>query len=170
MNELATQFSDPDQGYTDSQAAFLNGDLAVLHNGTWVVDQYSREAPFEYMATSLPTIYGQPGAWGDSHMWVLPAASNEDPATRAASLEFVKFLYDNIDAWARGTGHLANRTSILETMRRSGTTTPTPQRSRCSFPRSRTGPAHGMRSPRSSMRPGSQTRIRPPHSRTLKPA
>ncbi len=124
MNELATQFSDPDQGYTDSQAAFLNGDLAVLHNGTWVVDQYSREAPFEYMATSLPTIYGQPGAWGDSHMWVLPAASNEDPATRAASLEFVKFLYDNIDAWARGTGHLANRTSILE----SGELDDAPQR------------------------------------------
>lgn len=113
MNDLATRFSDPNQGYTDSQAGFLNGDIAVLHNGTWVVDQYNREAPFEYMVTSLPSIYGAPGAWGDSHMWVLPAASNEDPATREASLEFVKFLYDNIDEWARGTGHLANRTSIL---------------------------------------------------------
>jgi multiple sugar transport system substrate-binding protein len=113
MNELATKYSDPSQGYTDSQAAFLNGDIAVLHNGTWVVDQYSREAPFTYMVTSLPAIYDQPGAWGDSHMWVLPAASNEDPALREASLEFVKFLYDNIAAWAKGTGHLANRTSIL---------------------------------------------------------
>jgi multiple sugar transport system substrate-binding protein len=125
MNELAAQFSDPDQGYTDSQAGFLNGDIAVLHNGTWVVDQYSREAPFEYMVTSLPTIYSQPGAWGDSHMWVLPAASNEDPEVRAASLEFVKFLYDNIAAWARGTGHMANRKSILE----SGELDDAPQRS-----------------------------------------
>jgi multiple sugar transport system substrate-binding protein len=113
LNALADDASDPSQGYTDSQQAFLNGDVAVLHNGTWVVDQYSREAGFNYMVTSLPVIYDQPGAWGDSHMWVLPAASNEDDAVRAASLEFVKFLYDNIAAWAKGTGHLANRTSIL---------------------------------------------------------
>jgi multiple sugar transport system substrate-binding protein len=58
-------------------------------------------------------------------MWVLPADSNQDPAIREASLEFVKFLYDNIAAWARGTGHLANRTSILE----SGELDDAPQRS-----------------------------------------
>ena len=114
LNTLATDYSDADQGYTDSQTAFLNGDVAVLHNGTWVVDQYSREAPFTYQVASLPSIFGSPGAWGDSHMWVLPAASNEDSAELAASLEFVKFLYDNIAAWAKGTGHLANRTSVLE--------------------------------------------------------
>ena len=113
LNELATKASDPTQGYTDSQAGFLNGDIAVLHNGTWVVDQYNREAGFTYQVSSLPALYSQPGAWGDSHMWVLPAASNEDAAVRAASLEFVKYLYDNIAAWARGTGHMANRTSIL---------------------------------------------------------
>jgi len=124
MNELASKHSDPSQGYTDSQQAFLNGDIAVLHNGTWVVDQYNREAEFNYVVTSLPGFYGQPGAWGDSHMWVLPAATNEDDAVRAASLEFVKFLYDNIDAWARGTGHLANRTSILT----SGVLDDAPQR------------------------------------------
>lgn len=111
---LANEHSDADQGYTDSQAGFLSGDIAVLHNGTWVVDQYSREAEFDYKVVELPTLYDEPGAWGDSHMWVLPAASNEDPAVRDASLAFVSYLYDNIPAWARGTGHLANRTSILE--------------------------------------------------------
>jgi multiple sugar transport system substrate-binding protein len=113
LNELATTASDPTQGYTDSQAAFLAGDVAVLHNGTWVVDQYNREADFTYAALEVPSIYGQPGFWGDSHMWVLPAAANEDATERDASLAFVAFLYDNIGAWARGTGHLANRTSVL---------------------------------------------------------
>ena len=113
LNELAETASDPSQGYTDSQSAFLNGNVAVLHNGTWVVDQYVREADFEYRALQVPVFYDQPGFWGDSHMWVLPAEGNEDDELRAASLEFVSFLYDSIGDWAAGTGHLANRTSVL---------------------------------------------------------
>jgi len=112
LNELAAH-SDPQQGYTDSQSAFLNGEVAILHNGTWVVDQYSREAGFNYLATNVPTLYSQPSTWGDSHMWVLPAAANEDPAMAAASIEFLEFLYDNIENWAIGTGHIAPRTSVL---------------------------------------------------------
>lgn len=113
INELAETASDPAQGYTDSQSEFLAGNVAVLHNGTWVVDEYVRESDFEYRALQVPAMYDEPGFWGDSHMWVLPAESNEDPELRAASLEFVSFLYDSIDDWAAGTGHLANRTSVL---------------------------------------------------------
>jgi multiple sugar transport system substrate-binding protein len=113
LNELAETASDPSQGYTDSQSAFLAGNVAVLHNGTWVVDQYVREADFEYRALQVPVLYDQPGFWGDSHMWVLPQASNEDPEMLEASLAFVSYLYDSIGDWAAGTGHLANRTSIL---------------------------------------------------------
>ncbi len=113
LNELA-EHSDPQQGYTDSQTAFLNGEVAILHNGTWVVDQYNREAGFTYLATNVPNLYDEPSVWGDSHMWVLPASSNEDPAVAAASMEFLEFLYENIPNWARSTGHIAPRTSILE--------------------------------------------------------
>ncbi|MFO8075335.1 MAG: extracellular solute-binding protein [Egibacteraceae bacterium] len=113
LNELADTASDPSQGYTDSQSEFLAGNVAVLHNGTWVVDQYVREAEFEYRALELPVFYEQPGFWGDSHMWVLPAAGNEDDELREASLEFVSYLYDSVGDWAAGTGHLANRTSVL---------------------------------------------------------
>jgi multiple sugar transport system substrate-binding protein len=113
LNELATTCSDPSQGYTDSQQGFLNGDIAVLHNGTWVVDQYDRETEFEYMATDLPNIYGTPAAWGDSHMWVLPIQPDEDPAKTAASVEFLKYLYEHIGDWAIGTGHIAPRVSVI---------------------------------------------------------
>lgn len=124
LNELATTASDPAQGYTGSQVAFLAGDVAVLHNGTWVVDQYSRESDFTYAALPVPTIYDQPGFWGDSHLWVLPAEANEDAAQREASLEFVSYLYENTGAWAKGTGHLPPRTSVLQ----SGELDDAPQR------------------------------------------
>ncbi len=112
LNQLA-EYSNPQQGYTDSQAAFLNGEIAILHNGTWVVDQYNREAGFTYLATDVPNLYGTPSAWGDAHMWVLPASSNEDPAVNAAAVEFLEFLYGNIENWAKGTGHIAPRSSVL---------------------------------------------------------
>jgi len=114
LNQIATECSNPEQGYTDSQASFLAGDVAVLHNGTWVVDQYNREAGFNYMAMDIPSIYGGFGSWGDSHMWVMPTQVNPDPEKQAASLAFMKFLYDNIGAWAIGTGHIGPRTSVIE--------------------------------------------------------
>ncbi len=117
LNELATTCSDPAQGYTDSQQGFLNGDIAVLHNGTWVVDQYDRETEFDYLATNLPNLYGTPAAWGDSHMWVMPKQGDADPATTAASIEFLKYLYDHIADWAIGTGHIAPRMSVIESDR-----------------------------------------------------
>ncbi|MDT8297741.1 MAG: extracellular solute-binding protein [Spirochaetaceae bacterium] len=43
-------YSDSSLDYTASQDAFLNGRAAILHDGTWAVDQYDREAPFEYRA------------------------------------------------------------------------------------------------------------------------
>jgi multiple sugar transport system substrate-binding protein len=113
LNELATTCSDPAQGYTDSQAGFLSGDIAVLHNGTWVVDQYDRETEFGYVATDVPNLYGAPAAWGDSHMWVMPRQSDEDPAKTAASIEFLKFLYESVGDWAIGTGHLGPRVSVI---------------------------------------------------------
>jgi multiple sugar transport system substrate-binding protein len=108
------QTSDIEHNYEASQAAFLNGDVGILNNGTWVVDQYGREVDFEYLATNWPTLYSTPAAWGDSHMWVLPNQPDEDPARTAAAVGFVKHLYDNIGNWAIGTGHIGPRVSIIE--------------------------------------------------------
>jgi ABC-type glycerol-3-phosphate transport system substrate-binding protein len=33
---------------------------------------------------------------------------------RWTAVEFIKYLYDHVDAWALGTGHLAARASILD--------------------------------------------------------
>lgn len=113
LNDLAEDCSNPEQGYTDSQASFLAGDAAVLHNGTWVVDQYNREAGFNYMAMDIPSIYGDFGSWGDSHLWVMPTDSSRSAAEEEAALAFMTYLYERVGDWAVGTGHIAPRDSII---------------------------------------------------------
>jgi hypothetical protein len=68
--------------------------------------------------SSLPVIEDQPGAWGDSYLWVLPAAPNEDTTARAAALRFVKYVYDNIGAWARALAGVLR--GCLEELRHLG--------------------------------------------------
>jgi multiple sugar transport system substrate-binding protein len=99
------------QDYTAAQTAFLNGDAAVFQNGTWVVNQYAAEADFDYGVTPFPTLYDQPAAWANSHIWVLPV---QDTSERyAEALDFVSFLSENDAAWAIGTGHLPAVETVL---------------------------------------------------------
>ncbi len=106
-------YADANANYDASQAAFLNGEAAILHNGTWAVDQYNREATFEYMAMNFPTLYSEPATWANSHMWTVPRQEDEADAHYDAALEFVTFLNNHVNDWAIGTGHLASRTSVL---------------------------------------------------------
>jgi len=104
-------YADPNANYDASQAAFLNGEAAILHNGTWAVDQYNREAEFEYMVMDFPTLYNEPATWANSHMWTVPR--QDDESRYEASLAFVTFLNNHVNDWSIGTGHLAPRTSVL---------------------------------------------------------
>lgn len=111
--------ADPQLNYADSQQAFLNGEAAVLVNGTWVVDFYSAEAAnpdvalSDYYVADFPTLFAEGATWADSHMWAIPASlQRDDPETYAAALQVLAFINaHNID-WAR-TGHMAVRNSVL---------------------------------------------------------
>jgi multiple sugar transport system substrate-binding protein len=102
------------EDYTAAQEAFLTGQVAVLHNGTWAVDEYNRGASFTYRVADFPTLYGEPAVWANSHLWVLPRQSDEDAAAYRAGLEFLGFLHAHTGDWAAGTGHLAPNVSALE--------------------------------------------------------
>jgi multiple sugar transport system substrate-binding protein len=111
--------ADPQLNYADSQQAFLNGEAAVLVNGTWVVDFYAAEAAKEetalddYYVASFPTLFDQPATWADTHMWVIPSPVKQDAETYRAALEVIAFIDDHNVDWAR-TGHMAVRESVLE--------------------------------------------------------
>lgn len=111
-------YADPSLNYADSQQQFLDGDVAILVNGTWVVDFYSAQAAdpgvnlSDYYAADFPSLFGQEATWADSHMWVIPASVQQDATRYQAALELLAFINEHNIDWAR-TGHLAVRESVL---------------------------------------------------------
>ena len=112
--------ANPQLNYADSQQAFLNGEAAILVNGTWVVDFYDAEAAKEevaldnYYVADFPTLFDTGATWADSHMWAIPASLKANDAEGyAAALKVLAFINDHNIDWAR-TGHMAVRNSVLE--------------------------------------------------------
>jgi multiple sugar transport system substrate-binding protein len=109
--------ADPQLNYADSQQAFLNGEAAVLVNGTWVVDFYAAEAAKEevaldsYFVADFPTLFETGATWADSHMWAIPSTLGGEE--KAAALKVLAFINDHNIDWAR-TGHMAVRKSVVE--------------------------------------------------------
>ncbi len=113
-------YADPDHDYERAQQAFLNNEVAVLINGTWAVEFYDREASntevrlTDYDVADFPTLFDQPATWADSHLWVVPAdLKARNPDAYEAALQLLAWINEHNLDWAR-TGHLAIRTSVLE--------------------------------------------------------
>lgn len=106
--------ADPKQSYDAAQQAWLKGDVGMLVNGTWVVNEYSKSAKFDYVATDFPTLYDEPGVWANSHTWVIPVQKEADPARYRAAMEYAAFMFEHDGDWARGSGHLSVRPSVLD--------------------------------------------------------
>ena len=111
--------ANPQLNYADSQQAFLNGESAILVNGTWVVDFYTAEAAKSevalnnYYVADFPTLFSEGATWADSHMWAIPASLKaNDPKKYSAALKVLAFINDHNIDWAR-TGHMAVRNSVL---------------------------------------------------------
>ncbi len=110
--------ANPRLNYADSQQAFLNGEAAVLVNGTWVVDFYSMEAAKPetglktYRVADFPTLFETGATWADSHIWAIPASLKAKPDDYAAALKVLAFINDHNIDWAR-TGHMAVRASVI---------------------------------------------------------
>jgi multiple sugar transport system substrate-binding protein len=106
-------YANGSQTYDGAQQSFLNGDAAILVNGTWVVDELSTKAKFKYVTRNFPTLYGKPAVWSENHTWVIPKQPKADPVKYRAALEFISFLYEHDMDWALGTGHVSTRKSVL---------------------------------------------------------
>ena len=112
-------YANPELNYADSQQAFLDGEAAVLVNGTWVVDFYDAQAAdpevplTDYYVASFPAIFDVAATWADSHMWVVPSNLQATSQERYdAALELLAWINDASIHWAR-TGHLSVRESVL---------------------------------------------------------
>ena len=112
--------ADPGYDYEAAQQAFLDGEVAILINGTWAVDFYDRQiskgetALTDYDVADFPTLFTDPATWADSHLWAVPMSlKTERPEAYDAAIQLLSWINDHNFDWAR-TGHLAVRTSVLE--------------------------------------------------------
>jgi multiple sugar transport system substrate-binding protein len=99
--------------YATSNQDFLNGDVAMVFNGGWEVNNYATQATFDYYATDFPNLWGTPVVLADSDVWTIARNADDDPVTYRAALEFLKFLADNNAGWAQGTGLIPVTTEVL---------------------------------------------------------
>jgi multiple sugar transport system substrate-binding protein len=112
-------YAQADLDYADSQQSFLDGEAAILVNGTWVVDFYDTQAAnpdvplANYYVADFPTLFDVPATWASNHMWVIPSPAAADAEKLEAGLALLAHINDHNLAWSR-TGHLAVRTSVLE--------------------------------------------------------
>lgn len=107
-------YTTPTHDYDASQQAFLRGESAIMFNGVWAVDQYSREAGFEYQVTEAPQLFDEPASWANSHIWAIPVQTDADVVEYRAAFEFAKFLYEHTGDWAVATGHMPSTTAAVE--------------------------------------------------------
>lgn len=112
-------FADPHLDYSGAEQSFLNGEAAILVNGTWVVDSYLAQSKKpevrlkKYGAYTLPNLFQSPAVWTDSHVWVLPQTQSANPSRQKIALAFLAYLYQHNGAWG-ATGHLPVRKSVLK--------------------------------------------------------
>jgi len=111
------EYANATYDYATSEQAFLDGDAAILINGTWVVDAYTAsaedsEVPLaNYQVADFPSIFGGDATWSDTHMWAVTSGIDEEELDDA--MEFLAFLNENNYHWSR-TGHVSVRESVLE--------------------------------------------------------
>ncbi len=113
-------FANPAHNYEAAQQAFLDGEVAILINGTWAVDLYDKQvsrgeiALADYDVADFPTLFDSPATWADSHLWAVPLSlKTKRPEAYDAAMQLLSWINDHNFDWAR-TGHLAVRKSVLD--------------------------------------------------------
>lgn len=90
--------------YGSAIAEFATGKSGMLMTGVWELrTMQSADLPFD--ATMIPTLYGTPAVYADSHSFVLPHQMNADPARRDLTYQFVADMLKGSFPWAEA-GHI----------------------------------------------------------------
>ncbi|MBF4632469.1 extracellular solute-binding protein [Clavibacter michiganensis subsp. phaseoli] len=93
-------------------AEFAGGKSGAIFTGVWELPTFqAAELPFDAMP--IPTLYGTPASFADSHAFVLPHQSSPDPVKREKTYAFVADLLKNSLQWA-GAGHIPAYKPIVD--------------------------------------------------------
>ena len=85
-------------------AEFARGDSGMLFSGVWELPTL-KKAGLPVDAATIPTLYGTPAAYADSHSFVLPRQLNLDETKRRDVYKFVSDVLKGSLSWAEA-GHI----------------------------------------------------------------
>ena len=107
---LGSKVAAPNQDGPASVAFFSNATAAFHLNGGWEVTTFETEGvPFS--AVPFPNVFGTDQTWADSHVFILPKQTDEDPERLDSSLRFISFMLKSSLTWAQG-GHVPSYLSV----------------------------------------------------------
>lgn len=90
--------------YGSAVAEFATGKSGMLFTGVWEL-RTMQNAKLPFDATVIPTLYGTPAVYADSHSFVLPNQTDPDPAKRDLTYRFVADMLKGSFGWAEA-GHV----------------------------------------------------------------
>lgn len=98
--------------YGSAIAEFATGKSGMLFTGVWEL-RTMQSAGIAFDATMIPTIYGTPAAYADSHSFVLPHQTRADESKRELTYQFVADILKGSFGWAEA-GHIPAFLPITE--------------------------------------------------------
>jgi multiple sugar transport system substrate-binding protein len=107
-DEIATATND----YATAVAEFSGGGSGMFLTGVWELPTM-KNAELPVDAMPIPTLFGEPAAYADSHAFVLPHQAIVDETQRRETYRFVADLLRNSFAWA-GAGHIPAYLPVTE--------------------------------------------------------
>jgi multiple sugar transport system substrate-binding protein len=106
--EIAAREND----YQSAIAEFATGRSGLFLTGVWELrSMQERDLPLD--ATIIPTLFGTPSVYADSHAFTLPHQSAPDPQTRDLVYRFVADILKGSFDWA-GAGHIPAYLPVTE--------------------------------------------------------
>jgi len=90
--------------YATALSEFISGKSGLFFTGVWELPT-AINAGIPFNAMPIPTLFGTPAAYADSHAFVLPHQLALDEAKRRASYEFVSAILKGSLSWAEA-GHI----------------------------------------------------------------
>jgi len=102
MVDQVKQGVSPTNVAKDSQyLAFKNGENAVTWDGIWQINDLKDTAPgLKWSLAPIPTAFGKPAAWANSHQLVMLSQRSPDANAQQASKTFIKWMIEHSQEWA----------------------------------------------------------------------
>ncbi|BBE21767.1 ABC transporter substrate-binding protein [Arthrobacter sp. MN05-02] len=99
--------------YPGAISAFTSGRTGMILSGEWELPAFAESIP-NLGAMPMPTLFGTPATYADSHAWVLPRQADQDPETRRRTYELVAGILKQGGTWA-AAGHIPAYLPVQDT-------------------------------------------------------